>query len=239
MSKRKNDLIPKDEGSPDRPAWFENINGKVGGLNYYPHCKLGEGFVPHVISSDAGCIMVYPVDGDADSDEAAFSLEKAKDMLSHDEPNAEVVMAILLPPGAVVDKASYEKRNIRCFGERQLTRFAMTFFSKSNERLRLGKAGFRLGMYDSAFNLLTNVEVGDDAEAQFMIGQMYAKGKGVKKDKKKAEEWYWKAASQGYAAAALELEKGINREMAYWKRKEQELIDEIEEFTRKLLEEDD
>ena len=42
----------------------------------------------------------------------------------------------------------------------------------------------------------------------------------------------------GHAAAALELEKGINREKAYWERKEQELIDEIGEFAKKLLEED-
>ena len=239
MGKRKNNLISKGEGSPVRPAWFESVNDTVGGLNYYRNCGLGDGFAPHVISSEAGCIIVYPVDGDADSDEAAFNLEKAKEMLAREEPNAEVVMAILLLPGVAVDKASYEKRNIRCFGERQLTRFAKNFFSKSNEQLRLGKAAFRLEVYDYAFEMLTGVNVDNDVDAQFMIGQMYAKGKGVKKDRKKAEEWYWKAANQGHAAAALELEKGINREKAYWERKEQELIDEIEEFTRKLLEEDD
>ena len=56
--------------------------------------------------------------------------------------------------------------------------------------------------------------------------------------KKKAEEWYWKAAKRGHSAAALELEKGINRETAYLKRKEQELIGEVEALVRKLLEED-
>lgn len=238
MSNRKNEVNPGEECPSACPAWFENINDKVGDLNYYPHCKLGDGLVPHVISSDSGCIMIYAVDGDTDVDEASFNLEKAKDMLSRESPNADIVTALLLSPGAVVDKSTYEKRNIHCFGERQLTRFAKDFFSESNERLRLGKAGFRLGMYDSAFAMLTNVDVGDDADAQFMIGQMYAKGKGVKKDKKKAEEWYWKAANQGHAAAALELEKGINREKACLRRKEQELIDEIEEFTKKLLEED-
>ena len=238
MGKRKNDLISKGEGSPVRPAWFENVNDTVGGLNYYRNCGLGDGFAPHVISSEAGCILIYPVDGDADSDEAAFNLEKAREMIAREEPKAEVVMAILLSPGVVVDKVSYEKRNIRCFGERQLTRFAKNYFSQSNEQLRLGKAAFRLGVYDYAFELLTGVNVDNDADAQFMIGQMYAKGKGVKKDEKKAEEWYWKAANQGLAAAALELEKIIDRETARLKRKQQELIDEIEEFARKLLEED-
>lgn len=132
MSKRKNDLISKGKSSPARPAWFENVNDTVGGLNY----------------------------------------------------------------------------------------------------------SFRLGVYDYAFEMLTGVNVDNDADAQFMIGQMYAKGKGVKKDEKKAEEWYWKAANQGLAAAALELEKIIDRETARLKRKQQELIDEIEEIGRKLLEED-
>lgn len=238
MSKREKDEITNGEGSSDRPIWFENINAIVGGLNYYPHCKLGDGLVPHVMSSDAGGVMVYPIDCDTDIAEAAFNLEKAKEMLAREEPNAEVEMVFLMAPDVAVEKFPYEKRNIHCFDEQQLTGFAKNFFSKSRERIRLGKGGFRLGMYDSAFNLLTNVDVEDDADAQFMIGQMYAKGKGVKKDKKKAEEWYWKAANKGHADAALELEKGINREKAYLKRKEQELIDEIEAFAKKLLEED-
>lgn len=238
MSKRKNKVIPSDECSSVRPAWFENINNKVGDLNYYTNCQLGEGLVPHVITSDAGAILIYPVDGDTDADEAAFNLEKAKDMLSHENPIGEGVAVLLLSHGVAVDKSSYEKRNIHCLGERQLTRFAKNFFSMSNEQIRLGKAGFRLGMYDAAFNLLTSVDVDDDADAQFMTGQMYAKGKGVKKNKKKAEEWYWKAAKRGHSAAALELEKGINRETAYLKRKEQELIGEVEALVRKLLEED-
>ena len=77
-----------------------------------------------------------------------------------------------------------------------------------------------------------------DADEQFMSGQMYAKGRGVDKDKKVAEEWFWKAANQGHATAALALEKCINREKAYLERKEQELIDEIEAFAKKLTEED-
>ena len=79
----------------------------------------------------------------------------------------------------------------------------------------------------------------NDADAQYMIVQMYANGKGVAKDRKLADQWYWKAAQQGHASAALEAEKSLNREKKNLERQEQELIDEIEEFTRKLLEEDD
>lgn len=238
MAKRKNDFIPRNKSSSGRPSWFKSINGNTGDLRYFPHCKLGEFLVPHVIGSDSGCIMIYPVDGNTAIDEAAFILENAKEVLSRDEPDAGIETTLLLPRGISVDKSPYERRNIHCFSERQLIRFAKGYFSESNEFLRLGKSEFSLGKYDTAFKLLMVADVDNDADAQFMIGQMYAKGKGVKKDKKKAEEWYWKAANQGHAVAALELEKGINREKAYWERKEQELIDEIEEFTNKLLEED-
>ena len=239
MRKRKNGQIAVASASSTYPAWFESINGNAGSLRYFPHCKLGECLVPHVIGSESGCVMIYPVDGDTDIDEAAFILENAKEVLSRDEPDAGIETVLLLPRGLSVDKSPYERRNIHCFSARQLIRFARDFFSESNEFLRLGKSEFSLGKYDTAFKLLMNADVDVDADAQFMIGQMYAKGKGVKKDRRKAEEWYWKAANQGHAAAALELEKGINRERAYWKRKEQELIDEVEEFTKKLLESQD
>ena len=60
----------------------------------------------------------------------------------------------------------------------------------------------------------------------------------MEKNKKIAKEWYWKAASQGHAGAAIELEKCIKREKASLKRKEKELVDEAEAFAKKLLEED-
>ena len=207
MGKRKNGLISKGENSPARPAWFESINGNAGNLRYFPHCKLGECLVPHVIGSESGCVMIYPVDGDTAIDEAAFVLENAKEVLSRDEPDAGIETVLLLPRSLSVDKSPYERRNVHCFSERQLIRFAKDYFSESNEFLRLGKSEFSLGKYDTAFKLLMVAGVDNDADAQFMIGQMYAKGKGVKKDKKKAEEWYWKAVNQGHAAAALELEK--------------------------------
>lgn len=237
MRKRKNSQIAAIDVLSPYPEWFESINGNAGDLRYFPHCKLGEYLVPHVIGSESGCVMIYPVDGDTAIDEAAFILENAKKFLSRDEPDAGIETALLLSRGLSVDKSRYERRNIHCFSERQLIRFAKDYFSESNEFLRLGKSEFSLGKYDTAFKLLMNADVDADADAQFMIGQMYAKGKGVKKDRKKAEEWYWKSASQGHAAAALELEKCVNRERAYWERKEQELIAEIKEFTKKLLEE--
>ena len=113
------------------------------------------------------------------------------------------------------------------------------FFSEAKEQIRLGKAAYYQGHFKIAFSLLVNANVDKDADAQFMIGQMYAKGNGVTKDQNAADEWFWKAAQQGHADAAREAEKSLNHKMAELERKEQAIIDEIEEFTRKLLEEDD
>ena len=44
-----------------------------------------------------------------------------------------------------------------------------------------------------------------DAEAMFNLGVMYAKGRGVGKDEKKAVEWYQKAADKGHAGAMFNL----------------------------------
>lgn len=46
-----------------------------------------------------------------------------------------------------------------------------------------------------------------DAEAQYKVGQIYAKGKDVKKDLHKAYEWYTKSADQGFGASRYELGK--------------------------------
>lgn len=107
------------------------------------------------------------------------------------------------------------------------------------EDIRLGKAAYYQGNYEIAFSLLTSSNVDQDADAQFMIGQMYAKGQGVAKDVKAADEWYWKAVRLGHAGAAIEAEKSLNRAKKDLERMEQEIIDDIEEFTNELLEDDD
>ncbi len=238
MKKQKHELVPDDNSSSDQPDWFGAIKMKVPGIGLFPHCKLGDGFAQFAVGTDTGCMLIWQIDANVDADAAAFNLEKAKECLVRDEPYSEQVLIFILNPGRRIDKALYEARNILCMTERQLIRYANTFFSEKQECLRLGKAAYRQGLYKEAMALLGGGNPMVDADAQFMVGQMYAKGRGVEKDKKVAEEWYWIAANQGHAAAALELEKGINRGKAYLERKEQELIDEIEEFTKKLLEED-
>ncbi len=43
-----------------------------------------------------------------------------------------------------------------------------------------------------------------DADAQFKLGYLYAKGLGVPVDAKEAERWFGKAAEQGHVGAEFE-----------------------------------
>lgn len=239
MSERNDNLATSDDISSAQPAWFKSLESKIPTLQLFPHCKLGEGFAQYAIGSDTGCILIWPIDKETDVDEAAINLEKAKESLIGDEPCSEQIMVLVIHPERRIDASIYEKRNIQCLTERQLVKFALDFFSETKEQIRLGKAAYYQGHYKIAFSLLVNANVDKDADAQFMIGQMYAKGKGVTKNRKAADEWFWKATQQGHAGAALESEKSLNRAKAALKRQEQEILDEIEEFTRRLLEEDD
>ena len=239
MSERKDDLVPNGGSTSDQPAWFKSVESKIPTIQLFPHCKLGDGFAQYAIGSDTGCILVWPIDQETDVDEAALSLEKAEECLAKDEPCSEQTMVFILQSPKRIDTSIYEKRNILCLTEPQFVKFAVDFFSEAKEQIRLGKAAYYQGHFKIAFSLLVNANVDKDADAQFMIGQMYAKGKGVAKDKKAADQWYWKAAQQGHPGAAREAEKSLDRQKADLERQEQEIIDEIEEFTRKLLEEND
>ena len=57
----------------------------------------------------------------------------------------------------------------------------------------------------TAFKLWLPLAEQGYAEAQFNVGMMYYKGRGVKQDKVKAVKWYRKAAEQGLAEAQLKL----------------------------------
>ena len=238
MKNNKHDQVPEENPSYAQPSWFEAMRNNVPGIGLFPQCTLGNGFAQFAVGTDTGCILIWQIDAKADLDAAALNLEKAKECLVMDEPCSEQVLAFILNPGQRIDKAMYEARNILCMTERQLIKYASVFFSEKQECLRLGKAAYRQGLYKEAMSLLGGVSQVVDADAEFMIGQMYAKGIGVEKDKKVAEEWYWKAANKGHSAAALALENCSNRKNAYFKRKAQELIDEREELTRNLPEED-
>lgn len=207
MKDHMHDLVSEENHSLDQPGWFGAIKKKVPGIGLFPDCKLGDGFAQYVVGTDTGCILIWQIDTNADVGAAALNLEKAKEYLVREEPCTEQVLTFILNPVRRIEKAMYEARNILCMTERQLIRYANVFFSEKQECLRLGKAAYSQGLYEEAMALLGGVGSTVDADAEFMIGQMYAKGSGVETDQKVAEEWYRKAAKRGHPAAALELEK--------------------------------
>lgn len=61
------------------------------------------------------------------------------------------------------------------------------------------------GDFDNAFRLIKPLAEKGDATAQYRIGRMYKKGKGVRPDMAEAAKWYRKAAEQGHADAQYNL----------------------------------
>ena len=207
MKKQKRDRVPAENPSPGQPGWFEAIKTNVPGIGLFSPCKLGDGYAQFAVGTDTGSMLIWKIDAKTDVDAAALNLEKAKEFLAKEEVHSENVMIFIVNRGRRIDKGMYEARNILCMTERQLIKYANVFFSEKQECLRLGKAAYSQGLYEEAMTLLGGSGATVDADAEFMIGQMYAKGSGVETDQKVAEEWYRKAAKRGHPAAALELEK--------------------------------
>ncbi len=69
-----------------------------------------------------------------------------------------------------------------------------------------GLAAYDRGDYATALRELQPFAVQGHAEAQAILGHMYAKGQGVPQDDAEAEKWLRKAAEQGNAAAQFDLE---------------------------------
>jgi TPR repeat protein len=64
-----------------------------------------------------------------------------------------------------------------------------------------GVAAYRSGDYAKAVELLGPLAANGDVTAQYLLGNMYADGKGVARDDKAALLWFQRAAEKGDAAA--------------------------------------
>jgi len=82
-----------------------------------------------------------------------------------------------------------------------------------------GIEAFQRGKYDEAVKYLQPAAEAGDAGAMYVLGQMYASGRGIAKDEKAATELFLKAANLGDANAqqslgsALMLGEGIEQDM--------------------------
>ena len=68
-----------------------------------------------------------------------------------------------------------------------------------------GLEAYRSGNYAVALHELKPLADAEQANAQFYLGEMYRRGKGVGRDFKKAMKWYRRAAELGLGSAQLEL----------------------------------
>ena len=83
--------------------------------------------------------------------------------------------------------------------------FGMAFADTANEAFEKGKEAFLNGDYITAANWYRKAAEQGLADAQFNLGFMYYKGKGVPQNFAEAAKWYRKAAEQGYADAQVSL----------------------------------
>lgn len=84
---------------------------------------------------------------------------------------------------------------------------------------RKGAQAFQRGKYEEALKHLNPAAEAGDADAMYVLGRMYASGRGVVKDEKMATVYFAKAAELGNAGAqqslgqALMLGEGIEQDM--------------------------
>ena len=69
------------------------------------------------------------------------------------------------------------------------------------DKLEKGNAAYRAGDYPQALAWYGKAADEGDAEAQAMVGILYARGLGVERDDAQALQWFFKAANQGSARA--------------------------------------
>ncbi len=68
-----------------------------------------------------------------------------------------------------------------------------------------GQKAFMEGRYETAKSMLRPLAVAGEAEAQYLVGVMYAHGRGYEPVCRQAARWYEKAARQDHAAANFTL----------------------------------
>ena len=69
------------------------------------------------------------------------------------------------------------------------------------QQFQQGLTAYEQSDYQTAFKLWLPMAEQGDANVQFNLGVMYAKGQGVKQDDFEAVKWFRKAAEQGHAKA--------------------------------------
>jgi len=80
-----------------------------------------------------------------------------------------------------------------------------TAFNLKTKKYQDGLDAFNKKDYKTAHQLFFWLAEQGVAKAQYNLGLMYGKGKGVKRDYKEAVRWYLRAAEKGYSKAQTNL----------------------------------
>ena len=83
-----------------------------------------------------------------------------------------------------------------------LTFFSLTAFAAD---FQAGLAAYNKGDYAAALKEWQPLAEQGDANSQYNLGLLYARGQGVPQDYKQALTWYQKAADKGYSLALFNL----------------------------------
>ena len=75
----------------------------------------------------------------------------------------------------------------------------------SEDPADMAYGAYQRGYYLTALNLATPLALAGNAAAQTLVGEIYSRGLGVRKDLARATEWYGQAAGQGDAEAQFQL----------------------------------
>lgn len=191
-----------DQGMDKQPFWFCKIKAAIPDAKIFTNVKLGDGFAHYaVIADEQGVMLVWSLEDGGDAENAAQNLESAKADLHESDPGTFQEMILLLDgrlPESTKERLS--SRGVLCLDESQFVSFAIDYLSVAGRNVRIGKAAFLEKDYDEAFRCLDGVVTGD-RDAQYMLGFMYAYGRGVEKDEVEAVKWYRMAAEQGHDEA--------------------------------------
>ena len=106
------------------------LNKLPSGVSHYPNVKLGDGFVPHAVSSDTRALLIWPVSAWEDLGNATRNLVAVKKNLNQSEPDSAVEMVLLTANEYENDIVKERVQGIHCIEEARFPAFAERFFAR-------------------------------------------------------------------------------------------------------------
>lgn len=104
------------------------------GVVHFQNMKHGDGFVPHVFSTDVAALLVWPLSAGDDEGYAAKNLITFRNNLQRQEPKATLEMILVASEGQVHNVGILQACGIRCLNEAQLQAFVRNFFSQQTKQ---------------------------------------------------------------------------------------------------------